>query len=254
MIRRPRPIVIRLGRREAVGLGVVAVLLAAASPIFTEQMTMTTYYPSPYGVYDRARVLNDAYIAYSAANPNARLGVGTQAPQGKLDVSGTGNVLFQTTGRVGINSANPPDTYATRLDVAGGNIHVQGNENATRLRVGDAWGYNGVYSEGGDLVLGAQSGWVRVGPNFGGQRLRAENPMLVRTVEISNPSCGSVAFANGVTSCSAGQYATFIEGINSPLMRQSVPLIGGASRIQVQSEIGMVWYDASAGFMLCCNP
>jgi hypothetical protein len=55
------------------------------------------------------------------------------------------------------------------------NIHVQGNETMTqggrgRLRVGSAWGYQGLYTDptstsaNNDLILGASSGTVRVGP------------------------------------------------------------------------------------------
>lgn len=219
-----------LRRRTAFGLAAAAaalVLFLRAEPLSTEQLTMTSYYPSPYGVYQQMRVTGDAFLAYDPANPTARVGVG---------------------------SVSPPNTFATRMDVAAGNLHVQGSENASRLRVGDAWGVNGVYSEAGDLVLGAQSGWVRVGPNGGGQRLRAENALMVRTVEISNTSCASMAYGNGVQSCAAGQYATYIEGVKSPLMRQSVPLIGGSSMLNVQTEIGMVQYNAYQGYMLCCNP
>ncbi|MBI2362831.1 MAG: hypothetical protein HYV15_05555 [Elusimicrobia bacterium] len=49
------------------------------------------------------------------------------------------------------------------MKVANSNIHVQGNENAGWLRLGDAWSYAGMYAESGDLVVGASTGRVRVG-------------------------------------------------------------------------------------------
>lgn len=94
-------------------------------------------------------------------------------------------------GNVGISSAAP----AVRLAVGGNgtnvyatdawienNMHVQGNEAMSaggrgRLRVGSAWGYAGLYTDGtstganNDLVLGASSGVVRIGPNGTGQNL-----------------------------------------------------------------------------------
>jgi hypothetical protein len=71
-------------------------------------------------------------------------------------------------------SGNGTNVYSTDVWVEN-NIHVQGNETMNqggrgRLRVGSAWGYSGLYTDGtstsanNDLVLGASSGLVRVGP------------------------------------------------------------------------------------------
>jgi hypothetical protein len=101
-----------------------------------------------------------------------------------------------TSGNMGINTGNP----AVRLAVNGNgtnvyntdiwaenNIHVQGNETMAaggrgRLRVGSAWNYMGLYTDGtstganNDLVLGASSSLVRVGPGGGSiQNLLIQN-------------------------------------------------------------------------------
>ena len=79
-----------------------------------------------------------------------------------------------TTGVASIGGAYT-DIYVSRLWVTPGNIHVGGNEDAagqpggtrTRVRVGNAWGWPGLYAEvnsngtAQDLVLGATSGYVR---------------------------------------------------------------------------------------------
>lgn len=73
------------------------------------------------------------------------------------------------------------NVYATDAWIEN-NMHVQGNEALVaggrgRMRVGTAWGYMGLYTDGtstgagNDLVLGASSGQVRVGPDGGGQNL-----------------------------------------------------------------------------------
>lgn len=70
------------------------------------------------------------------------------------------------------------NVYATLIYGTGGNFHVQGNEDAsgqpigtrTRLRVGNAWGFPGLYAETNSnataqqLVLGASSALVTIGP------------------------------------------------------------------------------------------
>ena len=149
------------GRRLLLGLAVLAVVALKPGALSTEQLTMTTYYPSPYGVYDQMRATNNAYLAYTGGS----VGIGTTAPPGgvKFNVAGGGNTS-QFDGRVGVGGAYV-DTYGTGISVANRNVHVQGNEVGSWLRVGDAWAINGIYSESGDIVVGAQSGRVRIGPN-----------------------------------------------------------------------------------------
>lgn len=89
---------------------------------------------------------------------NGNVGIGTNNPQARLSVNGAGGNIYAT------------DVWTEN------NQHVQGNENLAqggrgRLRVGTAWNFAGLYSEtsssgaNNDLVLGASSGLVRVGPN-----------------------------------------------------------------------------------------
>jgi len=98
-------------------------------------------------------------------NNGGNVGIGSTAPAVKLSVGGNGTSVYGT------------DAWIEN------NVHVQGNENLTqggrgRLRLGTAWSYSGLYAEASstsvnnDLVLGASSGLVRIGPNAGGQNLR----------------------------------------------------------------------------------
>lgn len=123
--------------------------------------------PSGYAMYFRENNGNQMVIT-SGGN----VGINASAP----------NVLLA----VGGNGAN---TYATSAWIEN-NLHVQGNENLNqggrgRLRVGTAWNYVGLYSDGSstsasnDLVLGASSGVTRIGPSAGsGQNLRWSNSFL----------------------------------------------------------------------------
>lgn len=157
---------VEFGRRELIGLAALALVVFRPGALSTEQLTLTTYYPSPYGVYDQLRATNNALLAYTAG----AVGVGTTAPTAKFHVVGnsliTGAARFgsdaQFDAKIGINAV-ATDIYATGMSVSGKNVHVQGNENGTWLRVGDAWGLNGIYSESGDAVVGAATGRVRIG-------------------------------------------------------------------------------------------
>lgn len=90
-------------------------------------------------------------------------GIGGTAPGVPLAVGGNGG-----------------NVYATDLWVEN-NLHVQGNEGVAggrgRLRIGTKSGYVGLYADpnslgtNNDLVLGAGSGVVRIGPGSAGQKL-----------------------------------------------------------------------------------
>lgn len=105
--------------------------------------------------FERMRILSGGNV-----------GIGATAPAVKLAVGGNG---------VNVGST---DLWVEN------NLHVQGNEwvggspNRGRLRVGTAWNYVGLYAEsnspsnaGNDLVLGASSGVVRIGPGTTAHKL-----------------------------------------------------------------------------------
>lgn len=94
---------------------------------------------------------------------NGNVGIGASAPAVKLAVKGNGTNVYNT------------DVWVEN------NMHIQGNETMAqggrgRLRIGSVWGYNGLYAEqtstaaNNDLILGASSGIVRVGPGGASQQ------------------------------------------------------------------------------------
>lgn len=101
----------------------------------------------------------------TVSNIGVGVGAGVTAPGVRLAVGGNGFNVYGT------------DQWVEN------NVHVQGNETMTqgggrgRLRIGNAWGYAALYSEttsngvNNDLLLGASSGWVRIGPGGPGQSL-----------------------------------------------------------------------------------
>jgi|ERR1051326_313783 hypothetical protein len=137
-------------------------------------------------------------------------------------------------GNVGIGATNP----AVKLAVGGNgtnvygtdewvenNIHVQGNEavgaGRGRLRVGTAWGYVGLYSDANsvgatnDLVIGASSGIVRIGPGGTAQKLLL--PTSTGFQMVDNAAAGKIMLsdASGNASWQAISAAMQIYTLNS---------------------------------------
>lgn len=239
-----------LGRREVIGALVAALVLAHPAGLSTETLTMTTYYPSPYGVYQRLRSTQDATLAANSGNV-------------LLAASGSGGSVYMATGagRVGVGTAGP----ARKLDVAGDmeaddlytsdGVQIQGltgrnyfrdAEGAGNLRVGAAWGMPGIYAESGVGVLGgagganlqnytlfaSPSGNVGIATGSPGYRLDINGSARVQgNLWISSPiqqACRPVYYSYGSsTSCPPSWAVT--------------------GHLEIQGN------NATSGYMVCCK-
>lgn len=70
---------------------VLALTFLFVTPVSPEQITLTTYYPAPYGVYRELITTDNTYLATEGGN----VGVGTTIPVAKLEIEGSGDRLFQ---------------------------------------------------------------------------------------------------------------------------------------------------------------
>jgi hypothetical protein len=94
------------------GLLLGLLLLVSGAYVIAEDLTLTTYYPSPRGVYDQLQSMGQTLLSQQTGS----VGVGTTvAPPSKLGVSGSASI-----GSNFVNVAAPPDGLAVEGNVGVG--------------------------------------------------------------------------------------------------------------------------------------
>ena len=75
-------------------LGIVIFFILVLFPFASaEDLTITTYYPSPYGSYNELSTASNTYLATTGGN----VGIGTTVPAAKLEVYGSSKINGQIT-------------------------------------------------------------------------------------------------------------------------------------------------------------
>ena len=95
------------------GWVVLAVLLGTGVYAVAEDVTLTTYYPSPRGVYSELRSSGDTFLATTSGS----VGVGVTSTSAKLDVNG--NTVVR--GTVQIQGGGPAVDRVLRANDGTGN-------------------------------------------------------------------------------------------------------------------------------------
>jgi hypothetical protein len=143
------------------GLLVLALLFVPAGELASENVTLTTYYPAPSGVYSQMITTGNTYLA----RDGGQVGIGTPTADAKLAITSTAagaagvvvhgasgdtwfpytdgknyirgtTVLADTGGRVGIGTSGP----AASLDVAGTMRFADGSQAPGLVLTSDASG------------------------------------------------------------------------------------------------------------------
>lgn len=190
-------------RRTLTILLASAILITVTPEIGSENVTLSTYYPAPSGVYNKMITTGDAYLATLAGRS---VGIGTTSPAAKLHV--VGEVRAQGTGpffsgydgtgvkRFGINNTASTILQFSGRDAAEFNFMTVNNAGTKEVTF-----LGGHVSVGASNTNGSYNGTAQ--PNY---------------IFINGAGAGCDAIprqaapmATGL--CAATQYATFTQGI-----------------------------------------
>ncbi|MFI5348087.1 MAG: hypothetical protein ACHQ2Z_00965 [Elusimicrobiota bacterium] len=232
---------IRFGQSALRLLMVAGMMFSTVSEVASENVTLTTYYPAPSGVYTQMITTGNTFLA----RDNGKVGVGTPSPGQELDVAvpagGTtanirasgelistmsdGSALGQLrmiAGNYGAFFRNDgADTYF--LLTTSGNQYAGWNT-LRPFRVNDASG--DVYLNGASLYVRASDGHVGIGTTTPGLPLDVNGQVRVsQNITLgNNPPPGTGNYLYGNVACTAmvnatngacllTQYATWAPGI-----------------------------------------
>ncbi len=219
---------LQLTRRKALFLLSFFFLCWHPGFLGSENLTLTTYYPAPYGGYASLLTTGQTLLARDGGN----VGLGTAAPTQKLDVQG-GNIntggYITATGNITANNGSGTlynqsgQGEVLRLNGSNGlNVHLQNLNGAFRL-VNSPWTF--------DIFNVNQAGDVRV------------QGMITNL-------CTTVSYAAGWTPCPSGTrvvsyYGDGVIRVSGILSSNFVGLGGSGTTV----GLGQDWN----GTMLCCK-
>lgn len=197
-----------------------ALLLLSAGELGSENVTLTTYYPAPSGMYTQMVVTGKTILA----RDGNRVGIGTDTPQEKLDLGNnwmTPSYDVTANTNVGITWYTPSPTSYGIYRTAGAWTAGTYQQLKTQFDTGiilqpgptgsDGYAKSYVDIGGGGKGLRVTRGNITV-PN-GNLSVAGTAPGTQPYVYIngSGASCGSSATNNG--SCAPGRFATWTPGV-----------------------------------------
>src|SRR3989338_764162 len=71
---------------RSLGVWLVGAVVGLTSIVQAEDVTVTTYYPSPRGNYQTLNATDQTNLATSTTSPTARVGIGTTGPNEQLEL------------------------------------------------------------------------------------------------------------------------------------------------------------------------
>ncbi len=194
-----------------------AALLALATEINPESVSLTTYFPAATGMYQQMLTTNKTVMTATQGN----LGVGTTAPGSRVHVVAGGGVSATDGGMFrALGFGNPTDAFTAIQDLRMG--HLAGDAAMEVLGTGNGGVYRDMaFRTGGADRINILGGSARVG--YVGVGAPAPEAMLqvgaigsaggILKVGQGQGSCVVVGATGGGITCPAGNYATSASGL-----------------------------------------
>ena len=134
-------------------LGLVGLAALIIGLAWADQITLTTYYPAPYGVYREFTTTSNTYLAKQSGN----VGIGTTAPGAKLHVDNIklqGNTIFNEVDTLYLYGMNGRIQFNNPSDYTQG-VHIFANLQSIQ-GFGPGGGYEtlGLNPYGGNVGIG----------------------------------------------------------------------------------------------------
>jgi hypothetical protein len=194
-------------RTRLIGSGLAAaVALARPTPAAPESLTLTTYYPAPYGVYQEMRATRS--VAFAFEDPSHRVGIGTTQPGSKLSVDGAVSVgdgyeLYKQGADTTGNPEGPPADWSNAPNDDG--LIVKG-----RVGIGTPYPYPGDPANAKPAYALDVVGGARFSKNI---YVNQQGSCVQRTTPAGSSAVGPLEAIR--TDCNPGEYATWTPGFYS---------------------------------------
>lgn len=220
---------IRLSPRIRKWISAGLLLCLCAPELGSENVTLTTYYPAPSGVYAKMMTTADAYFATASG----RVGIGTTNPAYKLTVVGAGDSIVGLSGAAGSSASIGVGTTATqaRLGIVAVAGDYAGNSAAgdAVLRVDSSSKRLHLLAGTGNAVLTLTNAQASIGStnpsattnvqlevgdgsSVGAIRARQTGCALVDVVNGTNTRCMDVGYPNHYATAQTGIWSEYASG------------------------------------------
>lgn len=209
-----------------------------AVELASENVTLTTYYPAPSGIYAKMITTNNTYLARDGGN----VGIGTTNPLAKLEVSGSG-----ATGGIAINNSGTPF-----IDFGSGGskgrIEVNSSGTSMRFYVGGAGAsFERMYITSDGRIGTSHTGTSYVPPTGKFTNMGLSVTGAIRSMQ---SDCVVQTFSHGGAGeiCAGGRFATNMTGFYAEYV------FFGMGVTRVPASVGGSTEESTLGTsaMLCC--
>ena len=220
----------------------VSILALASYAVHAEEVTISTYYPSPYGSYENLDTTGNTNLA----TVDGAVGIGTTSPSAgsKLDVvmnNNNSNIVTINNPYVGVSASS-----MLMINASNGGL--------TLAHLSGSYGGSGMYSPGSAYLSAANPGGLSLGTVAGGAPLKlytgcptdfCERLRITPAGQVGigtlNPNPAFLLHVAGRTANTTGVWTNLSDGT---LKQNVMDLNGGLNKIEKLRPVTFEWKNA----------